>query len=212
MTKMALKQNHSSIPDFFLLGFQVQHSSKIVVFFILLVVYMITLTGNLLIIGLVAATRHLHSPMYLFLSQLSFSDIMLTTTIIPHLLNITLKHEFCDANIIDHFFCDYTLVLQLSCSDTTAVQTVVLLLGTPEMITETLFIMSSYICIFIAIHQISTNTGRQKAFSTCSSHLIVVCTYYGTLTALYVVPSRGRSHWSKMKLKFQVNVAQVRGG
>ncbi|OCT91033.1 hypothetical protein XELAEV_18019653mg [Xenopus laevis] len=41
--------------------------------------------------------------------------------------------------------------------------------------------------------QIMSNTGRQKEFSSCSSHLAVVSLFYGTLIAIYVAPSRNQS-------------------
>ncbi|XP_063302639.1 olfactory receptor 11L1-like [Pelobates fuscus] len=226
-----------------------------------------TLTGNLLIIILVSVTRYLRSPMYFFLSQLSFCDIILTTAIVPNLLLVTLKNgshitvseciaqlnffsfsstaechlltmmsydryvaickplyyviimnsqfcvglamlswalgfivtlivtilishlHFCNSNNIDHFFCDYIPFFEVSCSDTTFVKTVAFLLSTAETVTETVFIISTYVCIFLTIHRITSTTGKQKAFSTCSSHLAVVCMYYGTLIAIYVFPS-----------------------
>ncbi|KFP49736.1 Olfactory receptor 472, partial [Cathartes aura] len=46
----------------------------------------------------------------------------------------------------------------------------------------------SYICIIAVILRIPTSVGRQKAFSTCSSHLTVVTVFYGTLIAVYVLP------------------------
>lgn len=52
-----------------------------------------------------------------------------------------------------------------------------------------LLILTSYICIITVILRIPSNTGRQKAFSTCSSHLIVVTIFYGTLIIVYMFPS-----------------------
>ncbi|XP_075715879.1 olfactory receptor 11A1-like [Rhinoderma darwinii] len=101
--------------------------------------------------------------------------------------------SFCGDHTIDHFFCDFAPLLQLSCSDTSLLETVVLVIATPETFLEMVFIISTYICILVAILRISSPTGRQKAYSTCSSHLSVVCTYYGTLIATYVSPSQGQS-------------------
>uniref|UniRef100_A0A8C5M6I6 Olfactory receptor n=1 Tax=Leptobrachium leishanense TaxID=445787 RepID=A0A8C5M6I6_9ANUR len=97
--------------------------------------------------------------------------------------------DFCYSGDIDHFFCDIAPFVQLSCSDTTVIQLVVYIIATPPAVIESIFIISSYVCIFLAIHRISSTTGKQKAFSTCSSHLAVVCMYYGTLTAIYVASS-----------------------
>ncbi|KAM4749323.1 olfactory receptor 6P1-like [Rhinophrynus dorsalis] len=104
-----------------------------------------------------------------------------------------LQLQFCGPNVIDHFFCDLAPVLQLSCSNTIVVQievsTVAIVLG----LLQFLFVIGTYICIFTSILQISSKIGREKAFSTCSSHLLVVCTYYGTMISLYVAPSKGYS-------------------
>ncbi|KAM4749321.1 olfactory receptor 5G29-like [Rhinophrynus dorsalis] len=98
--------------------------------------------------------------------------------------------QFCGSNVIDHFFCDLAPLLNLACSDTIAIQIQVSIVAIVMCFFQFLFIVVTYICILISILQISSNTGRQKVFSTCSSHLAVVCAYYGTLVALYVVPSR----------------------
>ncbi|MEE6519797.1 hypothetical protein FKM82_017533, partial [Ascaphus truei] len=99
----------------------------------------------------------------------------------------------CNPNIIDHFLCDITPLLEHSCSNRFIVDTVLSFLGIPFVIFPVIFIIVTYVCISLTILRISSTTGRQKAFSTCSSHLAVVCTYYGTLFAKYVVPSKGQS-------------------
>ncbi|OCT90866.1 olfactory receptor 11A1 [Xenopus laevis] len=99
----------------------------------------------------------------------------------------------CGPNIIDHIFCDLDPLLKLSCSDTTVVQMTLISLGVPETVMEPAFIITTYVCIFLTILRIPSLTGREKAFSTCSSHLTVVCTYYGTLIAIYITPSRGHT-------------------
>ncbi|XP_040197861.1 olfactory receptor 11L1-like [Rana temporaria] len=97
--------------------------------------------------------------------------------------------DFCGSNVIDHFFCELTRVLELSCSDTKMIDicvTIFSIIGTVQVV----FVIVTYICIFTSILQMSSITGRQKIFSTCSSHLAVVSIYYGTLTALYVAQTR----------------------
>ncbi|XP_063797925.1 olfactory receptor 5G3-like [Pseudophryne corroboree] len=100
---------------------------------------------------------------------------------------------FCGPNVIDHFFCDFVPILQLSCSDTHLVQMVDLILTAPVTLLPFICIIVSYICISVVIAKIPTGTGRQKAFSTCSSHLTVVCIFYLSLIAIYLVPASGRS-------------------
>ncbi|XP_056425549.1 olfactory receptor 1009-like [Hyla sarda] len=106
---------------------------------------------------------------------------------------ITAKLDFCGSNIIDHFFCDLVPLLELSCSDTFNVHLVMYLLSIPVVFIPSIIIIVSYNYIVLAILRIPSNTGRQKAFSTCSSHLIVVSIFYGTLLSVYMVPTKGRT-------------------
>ncbi|XP_033024601.1 olfactory receptor 10A7-like [Lacerta agilis] len=99
-----------------------------------------------------------------------------------------LQLTYCGPNEIDHYFCDSVPLKKLSCSDTNLVEHVNLTLLFIYTMPPFLLTLTSYICIIRAILRISSTTGRQKAFSTCSSHLIVVSTYYGSLTAVYLLP------------------------
>ncbi|KAG8546931.1 hypothetical protein GDO81_001304 [Engystomops pustulosus] len=82
--------NFSVVNKILLLGFQRFENLTLLIFFLLLLVYCVTICGNLLIIGVVSSSRSLHSPMYFFLTQLSFSDILLSTTILPNMLRVVL--------------------------------------------------------------------------------------------------------------------------
>ncbi|XP_075439348.1 olfactory receptor 11L1-like [Ascaphus truei] len=101
--------------------------------------------------------------------------------------------QFCGPNVIDHFFCDFAPLLKHSCSDTSFLEIEIFVLTFPVSFLPFTFIIVTYVCIFLTILRIPSTTGRQKAFSTCSSHLTVVCTYYGTLITIYIVPSRGHT-------------------
>ncbi|XP_075434306.1 olfactory receptor 11A1-like [Ascaphus truei] len=101
--------------------------------------------------------------------------------------------QLCNPNVIDHFFCDLTPLLEHLCSNRFIAETVLSFIGIPCVILPFIFIIVTYVCISLTILRISSPTGRQKSFSTCSSHLAVVCSYYGTLIAKYVVPSKGQS-------------------
>ncbi|KAM9313350.1 olfactory receptor 11L1-like [Gastrophryne carolinensis] len=227
--------------------------------------------GNVLIITLVAKNKHLHSPMYFFLTQLSLSDILLTTDVVPNTLVGILNNgcimslakcilqfyvfgaseslecyiltvmaydrylaicnplryssimsyslylklilfswllgfsfvlittstittlDFCGLNVIDHFFCDLAPILELSCSETYVVHLEAVLLSVVVMVLPLMITITSYGCIVQAILKISTSIGRWKAFSTCSSHLTVVCMFYGTLIGIYMLPTKGLS-------------------
>ncbi|XP_075433899.1 olfactory receptor 11A1-like [Ascaphus truei] len=99
------------------------------------------------------------------------------------------KLNFCCPYVINNFFCDLPSILQLSCSDTSPVEIEVFVLSIPCFFCPFAIIVVSYIYIFITVLRIPSTTGRQKTFSTCSSHLAVVCTFYGTLIALFVAPT-----------------------
>ncbi|OCT90819.1 hypothetical protein XELAEV_18019436mg [Xenopus laevis] len=101
--------------------------------------------------------------------------------------------EFCNQNTINHYFCDYFPLLELSCSDTSLAQIFAITVSFPVILIPCLFIIGSYICIAHEILKITSNIGRQKAFSTCSSHLAVVSIFYGSLIVTYVVPTRNQS-------------------
>ncbi|XP_073479959.1 olfactory receptor 5P64-like [Aquarana catesbeiana] len=106
---------------------------------------------------------------------------------------LVVELDFCGPNTIDHFFCDLAPLLNLSCSDTKQVEIHVSITVIGIVMSQLIFVIVTYICIFTSILQISSIASRQKVFSTCSSHLTVVSTYYGTLITLYVAPSRGYS-------------------
>ncbi|XP_072254946.1 olfactory receptor 11A1-like [Pyxicephalus adspersus] len=264
-------KNESSVKEFWLLGFHNPHNLKIPLFILFLVIYISILSGNLLIIVLVLVSRYLNSPLYFFLSNLSWSDIILTTVVIPTMLAILLTNgksmsfsgciiqlylfgsstiaecflltvmsydrylaicnplhyylimdlrlrvllvawswvfaylltmitvsqmsqlHYCGPNVIDHFLCDPTSLMKLSCSDTSAIELQNLIMGLPVTLVPVGFITVTYTYILITILKITSSAGRQKAFSTCSSHLAVVCIYYGTLITLYVIPSKSLS-------------------
>ncbi|CAI9603895.1 unnamed protein product [Staurois parvus] len=102
------------------------------------------------------------------------------------------KLQFCGPNIIDHFFCDLDPILHLSCSSTSLVQLLVTLSTIFFAVIPFFGIIISYIYIIVTIFEIPSITGRQKVFSTCSSHLTVVSIFYGTLLFVYLIPSRGQ--------------------
>ncbi|OCT90841.1 hypothetical protein XELAEV_18019458mg [Xenopus laevis] len=108
------------------------------------------------------------------------------------LIPATLIHqlEFCDQNIIDHFFCDLAPLLEISCTDTFVLKIEALASSIFVVILPFLFVCSTYVCIIHTILNISTSHGRQKAFSTCSSHLVMVCMYFLTIITVYSIPSK----------------------
>ena len=82
-------ENKTQISEFLLLGFSEETELQPIIFGLFLSMYLITMFGNLLIILAVSSDPHLHTPMYFFLSNLSFVDICLTSTTIPKMLQST---------------------------------------------------------------------------------------------------------------------------
>ncbi|XP_053157461.1 olfactory receptor 6V1-like [Hemicordylus capensis] len=100
---------------------------------------------------------------------------------------------FCSSNRIDHFFCDNAPLLQLSCSDTHFIELWDFLLAILFILSSFMVTVASYIAIISTILRIPSATGRQKAFSTCASHFVVVVIGYGTTIFTYVRPSKSYS-------------------
>ncbi|XP_071459048.1 olfactory receptor-like protein DTMT [Marmota flaviventris] len=79
-------RNQSIISEFLLLGLSSQPEHQNLFYALFLAMYLITILGNLIIIILIRLDSHLHTPMYLFLSNLSFSDLCFSSVTIPKLL------------------------------------------------------------------------------------------------------------------------------
>ncbi|XP_074838576.1 olfactory receptor 5AP2-like [Carettochelys insculpta] len=103
------------------------------------------------------------------------------------ILFMMLQLKFCGPKEIDHFFCDFSPLLKLSCSDTCMVKVTASLHSCIFTLPLFLLTVSSYVCIISTILKIPSTTGRQKAFSTCSSHLTVVTIFYGALVTVYLL-------------------------
>ncbi|XP_044841787.1 olfactory receptor 11A1-like [Mauremys mutica] len=258
--------NQTSITEFILLGFGNHPELQIFLFLLFLVIYVVTMAGNILIMVLVVTDQHLHTPMYFFLGNLSCLETCYTSTILPRMLASFLTGDrtisvtgcliqlyffgslvdtecyllavmsydrylaickplhygtrmnnkfcfqlaagswisaflaviiviilmsqliFCGPNEIDHFFCDLTPMIKLSCSDTHKMEFVTFWGSVLFTLPPFLLTMTSYVYIIIAILRIPSTTGKQKAFSICSSHLTVVTIFYGTLMIVYILP------------------------
>uniref|UniRef100_A0A8C6EYX9 Olfactory receptor n=1 Tax=Marmota marmota marmota TaxID=9994 RepID=A0A8C6EYX9_MARMA len=87
-------QNDTQISEFFLLGFSEESELQLLIFGLFFSLYLVTVLGNLLIILAVISASHLHTPMYFFLSNLSFVDISFTSTTVPKMLvNIQMQRK-----------------------------------------------------------------------------------------------------------------------
>ena len=95
---------------------------------------------------------------------------------------------FCGSNTINHFFCDIPPLLKLACGDIFVNEMVVYIFGILFVTVPFLLILGFYIRIISTILKLPANTGRTKAFSTCSSHITVVILFYGSATVTYLKP------------------------
>lgn len=100
-----------------------------------------------------------------------------------------LQLDFCDSNIIDHFTCDSSPMLLISCTDTAFLELMAFFLATFMLMVTLTLVILSYAFILKTILRIPSAEQRKKAFSTCSSHIIVVSISYGSCIFMYVKTS-----------------------
>ncbi|XP_027276961.1 olfactory receptor 10AG1-like [Cricetulus griseus] len=101
--------------------------------------------------------------------------------------------HFCNSNQINHFFCDLPPILKLACGDTFINEMSVYLVAILFAAVPFMLILASYSKIIATILRLPTATGRAKAFSTCSSHLLVVFLFFGSATITYLRPKSTHS-------------------
>ncbi|XP_066485999.1 olfactory receptor 14A16-like [Tiliqua scincoides] len=261
-----LMTNQTSLSGFLLLEFTEVRELQILHFLVFLVLYLATVTGNLLIISAVAFDHRLHTPMYLFLMNLAIQDLSAVSVIMPKsmansLFNIrhisywgcvaqvfsliiflasdaslltvmaydrfvaicnplqyemvmnkqdcikmiagvwtaglligslhatgTFATPFC-SNVVNQFFCEVPAMLKISCSDLNLPEIGIIVLGIVLALVCFVFVIISYVHIFIAVLRIPSLQGRQKAFSTCLPHLIVFSTFILTASIAYLKPT-----------------------
>ncbi|KAM5185227.1 olfactory receptor 8D1 [Callospermophilus lateralis] len=265
------RANHSTSTLFALLGLTQQPELQLPLFLLFLGIYVVTVVGNLGMILLIAASPLLHTPVYYFLSCLSFIDLCYSTVITPKMLvnfvkkkntilysecmaqlfffvvfvvaegylltamaydryvaicspllyNVTMspwlcsllvliafilgvlsavvhtsammKLSFCKSHIINHYFCDVLPLLNLSCSSTHLNELLLFFVAGFNSLVPTLAVAISYAFIFYSILHIRSSEGRFKAFGTCSSHLIAVGIFFGSITFMYFKPPSSNS-------------------
>ncbi|XP_054446688.1 olfactory receptor 6C2-like [Pteronotus mesoamericanus] len=260
-------RNHTSLTRFILLGLTDDPQLQILIFLFLLITYVLSITGNLVIIILTLVDSHLKTAMYFFLQNFSFLEISFTSACVPRFLysistgdrtitynacacqlfftdvfgvteffllaimsydryiaickplhymtimnhrvckklifccwmttlliivpplSLGLDLEFCDSNAIDHFFCDANPIVKISCSDTWFIEQMVIVCSVLTFIMTLMCVVSSYINIIRTILRFPSVQQKTKAFSTCSSHIIVVSITYGSCIFVYIKPS-----------------------
>ncbi|XP_054983607.1 olfactory receptor 6C75-like [Sorex araneus] len=108
--------------------------------------------------------------------------------IFPGIL-LLVQLDFCASNIIDHFLCDASPILQLSCTNTRFLELLAFCAAVVTLMATLTLIILSYSYIIRTILRIPSASQRKKAFSTCSSHMIVVSLSYGSCIFMYIKPS-----------------------
>ncbi|XP_003801437.2 olfactory receptor 9I1-like [Otolemur garnettii] len=97
----------------------------------------------------------------------------------------TFTLSFCHNNQIDFFFCDLPPLLKLACSSMTQSEIVILFFAKFMFLANVMIILISYTLIIRAILRMKSTGARAKTFSTCTSHLITVVLFFGTLAFMY---------------------------
>ncbi|XP_069324870.1 olfactory receptor 8D1 [Eulemur rufifrons] len=263
--------NHSAAAEFVLVGLTQEPEFQLLLFLLFLGIYVVTVVGNLGMILLIADSPLLHTPMYYFLSSLSFIDLCYSSVITPKMLvnflgkentilysecmaqlfffavfvvaegyiltamaydryvavcspllynvvmssgvcsllvlaafilgflsalahtSAMLKLSFCKSHIINHYFCDVLPLLSLSCSNTRLNELLLFIIAGFNTLVPTLAVAISYAFIFYSILHIRSSEGRSKAFGTCSSHLMAVGIFFGSITFMYFKPPSSNS-------------------
>ncbi|XP_051782513.1 olfactory receptor 6N1-like [Erpetoichthys calabaricus] len=85
---------------------------------------------------------------------------------------------YCGPNKIVHLYCQHGLVARLACTDTSLTLIRALILAFVALLGSFFIILFSYLKIIIAVIKIVTKNGKEKAFYTCSTQLIIVMIYY----------------------------------
>ncbi|XP_043844823.1 olfactory receptor 6-like [Dromiciops gliroides] len=95
---------------------------------------------------------------------------------------------FCGNNVLNHFFCDVSPILKLACKNFSIAEMVDFILAIVILVFPFLATVLSYGFIISTVLHIPSASGRQKAFSTCGSHLTVVIIFYMAVIFMYVRP------------------------
>ncbi|XP_013808609.2 olfactory receptor 2AT4 [Apteryx mantelli] len=119
--------------------------------------------------------------------QLAASAWVIALLIPAPVMVQTSQLSYGETTRVYHCFCDHLAVVQAACSDSDAdFQTFLgFSIAMTVSIVPLLLVTISYACIIISIRRINSKEGRAKAFSTCTSHLIVVGTYYSSIAMAY---------------------------
>ncbi|OCT68993.1 olfactory receptor 5V1-like [Xenopus laevis] len=112
--------------------------------------------------------------------------VCLTIASVPTVF--TLGMEFCGPKELNHFICDLGPLEHIACSVPLINRIIVIFTAISEIVSPFTITILFYIHIIITILNITSKIGKKKAFSTCSSHLMVASLFYGTAIIVYMTP------------------------
>ncbi|XP_078539810.1 olfactory receptor 2G3-like [Lissotriton helveticus] len=141
--------NHSSVTEFILLGLSSDREIQIILFVVFLPIYISIIVGNILILVAIRLEPQLHTPMYFFLSNLSFLDICYSSMIAPKMLENFLSEK----KTISYVGCAAQMYLSLSLGETECILLAVMAYDRYIAICYPLrymTIMNKHVCIRIA--------------------------------------------------------------
>ncbi|XP_055464650.1 olfactory receptor 4N2-like [Psammomys obesus] len=100
---------------------------------------------------------------------------------------LILRLPFCGPNHLDNFFCDVPQVIKLACTDTFVVE--LLMIFNSGLLTLVCFLglLTSYAVILCHVHR-SSSEGKNKAISTCTTHVIIIFLMFGPAIFIYTRP------------------------
>ncbi|XP_010614241.1 olfactory receptor 2D2 [Fukomys damarensis] len=104
----------------------------------------------------------------------------------------TLRLPYRGSNSIAHFFCEAPALLILASTDTHTSEMAIFLMGVVILLIPVSLILVSYGYIIVTVLKMKSAAGRLKAFSTCSSHLMVVILFYGSAIITYMTPKSSK--------------------
>ncbi|XP_063788389.1 olfactory receptor 2D2-like [Pseudophryne corroboree] len=145
-----MSRNNTVITKFILLGLSNDPSTQVILFFIFLPVYMMTLIGNISVITLILSDVSLHTPMYFFLGNLSFLDLCYSSTSVPRML----KDLMSVKKTISYAECAAQMYIAVSLGETECILLVIMAYDRYKAICYPLHytaIMSKMVCVRLAI-------------------------------------------------------------
>ncbi|XP_011366724.1 olfactory receptor 2AT4 [Pteropus vampyrus] len=137
----------------------------------------------------VAICRPLHYPVHMTPQNNAIlaASAWLTALLLPVPAAVKISQMvYNNIALIYHCFCDHLALVQASCSDTTPQTLMGFCIAMVVSFLPLLLVLLSYAHILASVLRIRSQEGRSKAFSTCSSHLLVVGTYYSSIAIAYV--------------------------